>query len=89
MKTEALLRLARLRQSSRLDGSAAIGDFHDGIFESDHVSPWTKSGCNVDAKIMVVGQDWLSSEVLEIEPPNLSVAELESFSFRRKHSLNF
>lgn len=76
MKTEALLRLARLRQSSRLDGSAAIGDFHDGIFECDHVSPWTKSGCNVDAEIMVVGQDWLSSEVLEIEPPNLSVAEL-------------
>ena len=42
----------RMRQSFRLDGYAYIGDFHGGIFECDHVSPWTKSGCNVDAEIV-------------------------------------
>ena len=76
MKNEALLRLARLRQSFRLDGYAAIGDFHDGIFECDHVSPWTKSGGNVDAEIMVVGQDWSSSDALAKGPPSLARAKL-------------
>jgi restriction system protein len=76
MKANALLQLARLRQSTRLDGYASLGDFHDGIFECDHVSPWTKSGCNVDAKIMVVGQDWSSGEVLGKNPPDSESAEL-------------
>lgn len=76
MKTEALLQLARLRQSTRLDGYASIGDFHDGIFECDHVSPWTKSGGNVDAEILVVGQDWSSSDALGSDPPDLHSATL-------------
>ena len=76
MKSEDLIRLAQQRKSFRLDGYANIGDFHDGIFECDHVSPWTKSGCNVDAKIMIVGQDWSSSKALGSEPPNLQVAKL-------------
>jgi len=76
MKTGSLLQLARLRRSSRLDGYASIGDFHDGIFECDHVSPLTKSGCNVDAEIMIVAQDWSSSDVLGRVPPDLHVAAL-------------
>ena len=76
MKTEALLQLARLRQSTRLDGYASISDFHDGIFECDHVSPWTKSGCNVDAEIMIIGQDWSSSDALGRDPPDLHSAAL-------------
>lgn len=64
-KAAALLQLARKRQSSHLDDYACIGDFHDGIYECDHVSPWTKSGCNLDAEVMVVGQDWSSADVLE------------------------
>lgn len=76
MKTEALLQLARLRQSTRFDGYASIGDFHNGIFECEHVSPWTKSGCNVDAEIMIVGQDWSSSDALDRDPPDLHSAAL-------------
>lgn len=76
VKAGALLHLARLRQSTRLDGYASIGDFHDGIFECDHVSPWTKSGCNVDAEIMIVGQDWSSSDALDRDPPDLHSAAL-------------
>jgi restriction system protein len=70
MKREALLSLARKRQSCRLDGYACIGDFHRGAFECDHVSPWTKSAGNVDAEIMIVGQDWSSSDALNIEVPD-------------------
>ena len=76
MKPEALLDLARLRQSTRFDGYACIGDFHGGIFECDHVSPYTKSGNNVDAEIMVVGQDWSSTDRLSREPPDMQSAEL-------------
>ncbi len=85
MKKETLLQLARLRQSSRLNGYASIGDFHEGIFECDHVSPWTKSGCSVDAEIMIVAQDWSSSDVLGSDPPNLHSAE---FGFDPKFPTN-
>lgn len=85
MKNEALVHLARQRQSSRLDGYAAVGDFHGGIYECDHVSPWTKSGCNVDAAIMIVGQDWSSSDALGGETPNLHSAE---FGFSPKFPTN-
>ncbi len=63
-KSKALLQLACKRKSARLDGYACIGDFHDGAYECDHVSPWTKSGCNLDAEVMVVGQDWASADTL-------------------------
>ncbi len=76
MKQEELLRLAQLRKSDRLRGYAAIGDFHDRAFECDHVSPWTKSAGNVDADIMVVGQDWSSSDILSRVPLNEEVARL-------------
>ncbi len=63
-KSKALLQLARKRQSTRLDGYACIGDFHDGAYECNHVSPLTKSGCNLYAEVMVVGQDWASADTL-------------------------
>jgi hypothetical protein len=37
---------------------SCLGDFAGGIYDcDDHVSPWSKSAQNVDATIMVVGQD--------------------------------
>lgn len=74
VKPKALLDLARLRQSIRRAGYRAIGEFHKGLFECDHVSPWTKSGKNMDAAVMIVGQDWSSADVLARNPPNLCVA---------------
>jgi len=76
MKQEALLELSRQRRSARLEGYACIGDFHNGLYECDHISPWTKSGCNMDADIMVIGQDWSSSEVLAADPPDSSTVKL-------------
>ncbi len=64
-KSKALRQLACKRKSTRLDGYACIGDFHDGAYEcKKYVSPWTKSGCNLDAEVMVVGQDWASADTL-------------------------
>lgn len=67
-KRERLLELARKRQSDRLPPHHCLADFHAGYYECDHVSPWSISACNVDAELMLIGQDWASSETLEREP---------------------
>lgn len=56
---------------------AKIGDFRDGLYECQHVSPWAKTASNVDAEVMVVGQDWSSSEHLEGTP----IAHVVQFGF--------
>ena len=47
-----------------MDGFHSIGDFHGGAYESEFVSPWTKSAQKPDAQIMVVAQDWASEDYL-------------------------
>src|SRR6266508_4732994 len=62
-KQEALKRLAKKRQQTRIEGYFFLHEFAGGIYECDHVSPWSKTS-NVDAWIMVVGQDWASEDQL-------------------------
>jgi hypothetical protein len=65
MRKERKLRLlAKKRQRSRWKGYYCLGDYHDGIYECDHVSPYTKSAGNVDSEIMVMLQDWSSEAAL-------------------------
>jgi len=59
-KHAGLLALAKIRQGTRWEGYKCIGDYHDGVYECDFVSPYTKSAGNVDADIMVLLQDWWS-----------------------------
>lgn len=61
-KRSELLALAKLRQSTRYPGYNCIGDYHSGAYECDFVSPYTKTAGNIDAKIMVILQDWSSDE---------------------------
>jgi uracil-DNA glycosylase len=74
-KQKALKRLAKKRQQTDpnvLFGKQyyCVGEFAGGIYDcDDHVSPWSKSAQNVDATIMVVGQDWSSEDRLR-EPIN-------------------
>lgn len=68
-KRAALLKLAMRRQVDRHPPHCNIADFHGSFYECDHVSPWTISACNVDAELMLIGQDWASAEVLN-QPPN-------------------
>ena len=67
-KREELLQLARQRQADRLLPHLRLAEFHKGYYECDHVSPWSISACNVDAELMIIGQDWASSDILEREP---------------------
>ncbi len=67
-KRKELRKLAKRRQAHRLEHHACLADFHNGFYECNHVSPWSKSACNVDAEVMIIGQDWASSNVLEREP---------------------
>jgi hypothetical protein len=63
-KQRKLKLLARKRQRSRWKGYHCLGDYHGGIYECDHVSPYTKSAGNVDSEIMVMLQDWSSDAAL-------------------------
>ena len=63
-KQDLLLALAQKRKTTIWPGYGRIGDYHDGAYECDFVSPYTKSAGNVDAEIFVLLQDWSSDESL-------------------------
>lgn len=66
-KAARLLELARRRQACRWTGYKPLADYHDGAYECDFVSPYTKSAGNVDATAMIVLQDWSSHDRLSAE----------------------
>jgi hypothetical protein len=74
-KTTRLLQLAHRRQRTFWPGYKPLIDYHDGAYECDFVSPYTKSECNVDAAVMIMLQDWSSDERLE-GPLNPHAAKL-------------
>lgn len=61
-KDARLRQLGRIRQQTRWPGYSGIGDYHNGAYECDWVSPYTKTAGNVDAAVMVLLQDWASDE---------------------------
>jgi restriction system protein len=63
-KHASLLALTRVRQDTRWQGYNCIGDYHDGVYECDHMSPYTKSAGNVDADVLILWQDWSCHERL-------------------------
>ncbi len=69
-KREALLQLAKKRQSDRREPHLCLGDIHEGYYECNYVSPWTISACNEDAELMIFGKDWVSTETILHRPPN-------------------
>ena len=79
MRKRKLLRdLARHRQTHVPVGYKGIGEYHDGLYECDFVSPYTKSAHNLDADIVIVLQDWASDCYLrrEVGPNSLLQAEV-------------
>ncbi len=46
-----LLALSKLRQAARWPGYKSIADYHDGLYECDFVSPFTKTAGNVNAEV--------------------------------------
>jgi uracil-DNA glycosylase len=63
-KEVLLLALAQKRKTTSWPGYSQIGDYHDGAYECDFVSPYTKSAGNIDSEIFVLLQDWSSDESL-------------------------
>ena len=61
-KAQQLLELAKTRQTTRYQGHTCIGDYDNGVWECDYVSPYSLSAHNVDADVMIVLQDWCSSD---------------------------
>ncbi len=64
MSKETQLRvLARKRKRARWEGFKQVADYH-AEYDSDYVSPFTKSAHNVESKILVMLQDWSSHNEL-------------------------
>lgn len=63
-KQSKLRELGVKRKAARWPGYHQIGDFHDGVYECDHVSPYTMSAQNCDADVFVLLQDWASADGL-------------------------
>jgi len=63
-KTTRLFQLARKRQASRWPGYLPLVEYHNGAYECEFVSPYTKAAGNVDAAVMIVLQDWSSHDRL-------------------------
>lgn len=75
MKETKLQTLTDRRKAARWPGFANIGDFHQGKYDCNFVSPWTKSASNFDSGIMLIAQDWASADYLN-GPFRPKVAEL-------------
>lgn len=77
-KIAKLEELARLRQNPAWDGYRNIGDFHCGIYDSLHVSPYTRGAGNCDSPVFLLLQDWCSAKFLQdlTEEQRKSVADL-------------
>ena len=63
-KRQRLLELARLRQRARWDGYHSLAEYHEGAYECDWVSPYSKTAGNVDAEVFILLQDWSSDDEL-------------------------
>lgn len=73
-KRTVLLELAIQRKQARWDGYYCLGDYHDGVYECDFVSPYTKTAGNIDADIFVMLQDWSSHDSLSLDVDEETVA---------------
>jgi hypothetical protein len=72
-KRQRLLELARKRKRRCWDDYRPLGYYHDGAYECDWVSPYSKTAGNVNARVFVLLQDWSSDNMLS-RPLNREVA---------------
>lgn len=63
-----LAALAAERKAAQWEGFKNLADFHNGYYDCDFVSPYTKSAGNTSSKIFVMLQDWSSDEGLSGAP---------------------
>ena len=64
-KHQNLLALGQKRRNTPPpDDYHSIHEYHNGAYESEYVSPYTKSAKNVDAHVAIILQDWSSHDSL-------------------------
>ncbi|WP_213773579.1 hypothetical protein [Bradyrhizobium sp. dw_78] len=64
-KKTALAQLVGRRRSEEHETFFVLHRFAEGAWDCDYVTPWTKSAQNIEAKLMIIGQDWSSEEALQ------------------------
>jgi uracil-DNA glycosylase len=58
-KEIAYTSLVQSRKTCHLcQGLTNPADYANGIFDSDHIGPWSRWQGNLDTKLMIIGQDW-------------------------------
>lgn len=68
MENDKAARLAALVTKRRSETNSSyhhLHSFEGGKWDCEHVVPWTKSACNLDASLMIIGQDWASEAFLK------------------------
>lgn len=63
-KASALFELVSKRRSETRLAYHHLHSFDEGVWDCEYVVPWTKSACNLDAGLMIIGQDWASERFL-------------------------
>jgi hypothetical protein len=65
-----IARLVERRRRGAYVGYGRIGDYHQGAYECEYVSPYSKSAHNIDAWVMIFLQDWSSHDrlMLPLDP---------------------
>ena len=56
--------LAKTRRETGREGYKNVGDYCDGRYDCDFVSPYTKCAPNVDSQIFIMLQDWAGDDFL-------------------------
>jgi len=63
-KAARLARLVEKRRREVWPGYTSVGDYHGGVYDADFVCPYSRSACNLDARIMIMLQDWISHDAI-------------------------
>jgi hypothetical protein len=64
-KKYELAKLVALRRSETHPRYLSLSHYEDGFYDLDFVVPWTAGAKNVDAALMIIGQDWISEDYLK------------------------
>jgi uracil-DNA glycosylase family 4 len=59
----------KTREELLKEGFLDVSDICKGLYDTrDFVSPYSKTACNLNADVMLIGQDWSSQDTLENYP---------------------
>ena len=64
-KNDELARVVALRRAETHPRYISLSQYEGGFYDLDFVVPWTVGAQNVDAALMIVGQDWISEDYLK------------------------